>query len=285
MSLLNALENQYKITDSEEIRFFLDLKENIDRRKYIMEGFVEKGKPRPRFHAVGYLRRLIEEGKYYHHEKLLNTRRGCVVGLNLRNWMLEEIPESIGKLKHLQTLDLSYNQFKTLPKSMERLITLKELSLNGNFNLDTIPSSIKTLAEKPFSQKYIKRGQGPKEALLLALLEILSGRVIKTFSPEGGGENLGELDEMWHHYKVNKKGYVTEIYLLDYEFMHIVLIPKEICDLRNLEVLMLLSQGIKAIPPCISRLKNLRILDLSFNNIKSIPSSISEMSRLEEFKI
>lgn len=264
LNLLNALKNQYKITDSEEIKFFLDLKESIDQSW-------ENGRGRHR------LRQIIEEGRYYHRDKLI-TRRGYVVGLDLSRWSLAEVPESIGNLKHLKTLDLSYNQFKTLPDSMENLISLTNLSLNGNFNLEKVPSSITTLAQTIFAKKYIKQGVVPKDAEALALLEILSGIDMKIF-PEG--KKLGDLNPIWHHYRMNEKGSITEIYLEHYEFMQIVIFPHEICNLKNLEVLRLAGQRLKSIPNCITRLKKLKILDLSFNNITSIPDYITQLKKLK----
>jgi len=288
MSLLYALRNQYKIIDSKEIEFFVDLKNLVDKRKSeILKlgediNVNEKLRRHQVFYAIGKLKQIIAEGKYYHKDKLLLTRGGYVVGLNLYNWGLTEIPESIGNLKHLQALDLSYSQFKTLPESMEKLSSLKNLSLNSNFNLETIPNPIRNLSKNLFIKKYVKRGLAPKEALALALLEVLSGEVMEEF-PEG--KKLWELEPVWHHYKVNKNGDISEICLHQSEVMHIVLFPNEICTLKNLEVLYLLDHWIKTIPPCISRLKKLRILDLSFNNIKSMPSSIKEIKTLEDFKM
>ena len=45
-----------------------------------------------------------------------------------------EIPDSVGKLKNLEILDLSNNSIRnrTLPHSFENLVSLRELYLNGN---------------------------------------------------------------------------------------------------------------------------------------------------------
>jgi Leucine-rich repeat (LRR) protein len=42
------------------------------------------------------------------------------------------IPESIVKLKNLESLDLSDNKITSLPKSMKKLKKLKKLNLKGN---------------------------------------------------------------------------------------------------------------------------------------------------------
>ncbi len=281
MNLLYALKTQYNILHSEEITIFLDLKNLIEKRKSEILKLVDEGNSRPPFHAEGRLKQLIKEGRRYE-RKFLKTQSGHVVSLNLSDWLLKEIPESIGDLKQLETLDLSYNKFETLPDSIEKLTSLKKLSLNSNFNLQTIPTPIRNLAKKTFARKYTKRGVVHKEAIALALLEILSGEVMEEF-PEG--KKLWELEPLWHHYRLNKKGFVTEIYLIHSEFMHIVLFPKELCTLRNLEVLILHDHWIKSIPPCIGRLNKLRTLDLSFNDIKSMPDSINEIKTLEDFKM
>jgi Leucine-rich repeat (LRR) protein len=58
--------------------------------------------------------------------------------LSFKNDHLEEIPQEISLLKKLKVLDLSGNDFTTLPKSFSELYNLEELFLNDEkkFNLN-----------------------------------------------------------------------------------------------------------------------------------------------------
>lgn len=58
--------------------------------------------------------------------------------LSLKNDHLKKIPDGIGLLKSLKTLDLSGNDFETLPSTFSELINLNTLFLNDerNFKLD-----------------------------------------------------------------------------------------------------------------------------------------------------
>ncbi len=67
--------------------------------------------------------------------------------LSFKNDYLKEIPKEIGFLKSLKTLDLSGNDFTTLPNSFTNLINLQELFLNDekNFVLEKSISVLKPL--------------------------------------------------------------------------------------------------------------------------------------------
>jgi Leucine-rich repeat (LRR) protein len=56
--------------------------------------------------------------------------------LSFRNDHLSQLPEEIGKLKNLKVLDLSGNDFKTLPTSFKQLTKLQILYLNNEKNFD-----------------------------------------------------------------------------------------------------------------------------------------------------
>lgn len=56
-----------------------------------------------------------------------------------------ELPESIGQLSYIDTLELNYNQLKALPESIVQLQNLLQLGLNGN-SLKALPESIGQLS-------------------------------------------------------------------------------------------------------------------------------------------
>jgi hypothetical protein len=64
--------------------------------------------------------------------------------LNLEENGLRELPESIGNLTNLETLDLYMNELSALPKSIGNLTNLETLNLYGNY-LSALPESIGNL--------------------------------------------------------------------------------------------------------------------------------------------
>ena len=68
--------------------------------------------------------------------------------LNLKNDHLKEIPIGITLLKSLKVLDLSGNDFKTLPYQFENLVNLEEVYLNSEKNMD-LPKTLAILSKLP----------------------------------------------------------------------------------------------------------------------------------------
>jgi leucine-rich repeat protein SHOC2 len=64
--------------------------------------------------------------------------------LNLRRCYLTILPDNIGKLIHLTSLDIGENQLLSLPNSIGNLVNLKEFYIDDN-KLDKIPDSIENL--------------------------------------------------------------------------------------------------------------------------------------------
>ncbi|KKK63203.1 hypothetical protein LCGC14_2996640, partial [marine sediment metagenome] len=70
-----------------------------------------------------------------------NIQGNKVIGLSLNGCIHYGFPEEILKLLFLQDLSLSYNKFKSLPKSLHSLNNLKSLHLECN-QLEFLPNSI-----------------------------------------------------------------------------------------------------------------------------------------------
>jgi hypothetical protein len=70
----------------------------------------------------------------------------CLRALNLSRLNIEEVPNSIGKLKHLRFLDLSWNSgIKLLPTSITKLQNLQTLNLDDCSGLTELPEDMSNL--------------------------------------------------------------------------------------------------------------------------------------------
>ena len=61
------------------------------------------------------------------------------------NKSLEEIPDTISKLKNLEILDLRNCNLKNLPDGLKNLKSLERLALTGNILLKKLPKSLEKL--------------------------------------------------------------------------------------------------------------------------------------------
>ena len=231
-------------------------------------------------------------------------KNGHITALNLSNWGLSYLPDSIGNLSKLKHLILKNNNIKTLPKSISSLLRLRTLDLSGckivklpnaitrlkkikklsmcqNFNLRLIPQSIIIMAKEYLSRKYIREGVNPREAYIIALMEILSGTKLKKINVD---ELIIYKDEACN-YKINEKGYVIGIYIFNSHLSNLTIFPKQICSLQNLEELEFPNNDIKIIPNSIGRLTKLQRLNLRNNMIENIPESLNKLEKLNCLKL
>lgn len=120
--------------------------------------------------------------------------------LSFKNDHLKEIPQEIGFLKNLKVLDLSGNDFTSLPKSFSELDHLEELFLNDDKNLQ-FDKNKKTL-NLPINLRILHLEQDnlnnlPKEVYELKKLESLflnNNNFIEVPKDLKGLKNLRKLD-------------------------------------------------------------------------------------------
>lgn len=77
--------------------------------------------------------------------RIEEARKNGAQGLNLSN-QLSTLPEAIGQLTQLRSLDLAGNQLSTLPGAIGQLSMLQRLDLSGN-QLRTLPEAIGQLSQ------------------------------------------------------------------------------------------------------------------------------------------
>lgn len=79
-------------------------------------------------------------------QKIEEARRSGATKLDLSQMNLTELPESLGQLAQLQSLNLLGNELRDLPKSLSQLTQLQTLDLWGNY-LTALPESLGKLTQ------------------------------------------------------------------------------------------------------------------------------------------
>jgi GTPase SAR1 family protein len=212
--------------------------------------------------------------------KIEAARRSGAKKLNLSNMGLTELPESLGQLTQLQTLDLSYNQLRALPESLGQLTQLQEinfaenrltrlpqsliqitrmrsLNLTGN-RLTTLPEWLVQL--KSLSYLYIHGNNfggvlPPVVYQLKSLIGLYAAdNRLHSLPPEIG--QLANLEDLF----LGRNQLVT--------------LPKEIGQLKALERLWLVQNQLSTLPHDILELRSLKALDLHKNPELGLPEDV-----------
>lgn len=185
----------------------------------------------------------------------------CLRVLNLRGSPITEMPQSVGKLKHLRYMDISSSPIETLPDSISSLHNLHTLHLSNCSDLCVLPvstcnlqnletlnisaSSIRTLPDSIGHLKCLRNLNMSFCHFLETLPNSIGGlQILQTLNFKG----CGKLDSL----------------------------PDDICNLKKLRYLTLSQCGIlQSLPTNMGKLSNLLHLNLSqCNDLKSIPESI-----------
>jgi hypothetical protein len=196
--------------------------------------------------------------------------------LDLSGGMFSYLPEEIGDLKHLISLDLSYCEYlKILPDAVRKLHMLKQLKLH-ECGLNYLPSGIvdltslqvlRTLGSELIWSEHAASGVPSAQSLCDVCPTV-----------EASLEDICELREL------------TELYVFG-KIDRAVKLPHNISTLTKLGILTELSisgitdQGVN-LPHNISALTNLKILELSLDNVESLPTAMAySLKQLQELNL
>lgn len=190
--------------------------------------------------------------------------------LNLQNKLMDQIewlPDSIGKLSSLMTLDLSENRIVALPATIGGLSSLTKLDLHAN-RIAELPETVGDL---------------------LCLIHLdLRGNQLTNLPPTFGRlVRLETLDLSSNHLSLLPEsiGSLISLKKLDVETNNIEEIPHTIGQCSSLTELRADYNRLKALPEAVGRIESLEVLSVRYNNIKQLPTTMASLSNLRELDV
>ncbi|XP_077215594.1 plant intracellular Ras-group-related LRR protein 4-like isoform X2 [Tasmannia lanceolata] len=190
--------------------------------------------------------------------------------LNLQNKLMDQIewlPDSIGKLSSLITLDLSENRIVALPNTIGGLSSLTKLDLHSN-RLVELPDPI-------------------GDILGLVYMDLRANQLTSLPATFGKLSCLVELDLSSNRLSSlpDTIGSLVSLKKLNIETNNIEEIPHTIGNCSCLSELRADYNRVKALPEAVGRLECLEILSVRYNNIKALPTTMPSMSNLKELDV
>ncbi|MEK6261045.1 MAG: COR domain-containing protein [Planctomycetota bacterium] len=185
--------------------------------------------------------------------------------LNLSNNRLTALPESLGKLTRLQTLNLSINRLTVLPEWLGQLTQLQTLNLSGN-HMTALPEWLGKLTQ--LQTLDVSRNQ--LKMLPESLGQITHLQTLVVFNNE-----LTTLPE--------SLGQLSQLQTLDLFQNQLTELPKSFSDLVQLRVLSISANRFSSIPTWLGELERLETLGLIRNHITELPESLAKLTQLRAF--
>ncbi|KAG8391171.1 hypothetical protein BUALT_Bualt01G0160000 [Buddleja alternifolia] len=120
----------------------------------------------------------------------------CLRVLSFNGYCITELPDSIGNLKHLRYINLSYTEIKGLPQSLSTLVNLQTLLLCNCDYLTELPSEMGKLV----NLRYLDIGGSGIQEMPLEFGNLVSLRKLPQFivGSSGSGSSIGDLRNLLH---------------------------------------------------------------------------------------
>ncbi|KAG5060880.1 hypothetical protein AAZX31_01G144000 [Glycine max] len=190
--------------------------------------------------------------------------------LKLQNKLMDQVdwlPDSIGKLSSLVTLDLSENRIMALPATIGGLSSLTRLDLHSN-RITELPDSVGNL----LSLLYLDlRGNQ------LTLLPASFSRLVRLEELDLSSNQLSALPD--------SIGSLVRLKILNVETNDIEELPHSVGSCSSLRELRVDYNRLKALPEAVGKIQSLEILSVRYNNIKQLPTTMSSLTNLKELNV
>ena len=210
--------------------------------------------------------------------------------LDVSNTQLTSLPESIGNLTGLTSLDVSNTQLTSLPESIGNLTGLHRLNISST-QLTSLPESIGNmtgLASLDIRETQLR--SLPESIGKLTGLRRLSARETQLRSlPESIG-NLTGLQSLYvkgnHLTSLPESiGNLTGLQSLDVRETQLRSLPESIGKLTGLQRLDVRETQLRSLPESIGNLTSLRSLDVSGTQLRSLPESVGKLTGLQNLDV
>ncbi|KAJ1403828.1 Leucine-rich repeat [Sesbania bispinosa] len=190
--------------------------------------------------------------------------------LKLQNKLMDQVdwlPDSLGKLSSLVTLDLSENRIVALPSTIGGLSSLTRLDLHSN-RITELPDSIGNL-------------------LSLVYLDVRGNQLSSLPASFSRLVRLEELDLSSNQVSVlpDSIGSLVSLKVLNVETNDIEEIPHSIGNCSSLRELHADYNRLKALPEAVGKIQSLEVLSVRYNNIKQLPTTMSSLTNLKELDV
>ncbi|WJX94035.1 Plant intracellular Ras-group-related LRR protein 4, variant 2 [Trifolium repens] len=190
-----------------------------------------------------------------------------LITLDLSQNRIINLPYTIGKLSSLTYLDLHANQIKELPDSIENLINLTHLNVSGNM-LSSLPHSFTKLTRlEELNLNSNQLSSIPDSIGSLVKLKILN---VET----------NDIEEIPH--SIGHCGSLKD-FCADYN--RLKALPEAIGQIKSLEILSVRYNNIKQLPTTMSNMINLRELNVSFNELEFVPESLCFATKIVKMNV
>lgn len=190
--------------------------------------------------------------------------------LILQNKLLDQVewlPDSIGKLSGLTTLDLSENRIAVLPVTIGGLSSLSKLDLHSN-RIAELPDAI-------------------GELLNLVYLDLRGNFLAKLPPSFGRLALLEELDLSSNKLSLlpDTIGDLVSLKKLNVDTNNLDELPHTIGQCASLEELRVDYNRLKALPEAVGKIESLQVLSVRYNNIRQLPTTMSSLAKLRELDV